>query len=87
MNILPANEYIEEYKKCNGQKPSWYVRYFVRGFYCPNNKEIYINKDAIYINKWDYMLLLEHEKGHEEGKGHTLIGVMNPYMLTRYLTS
>jgi hypothetical protein len=87
MKILSSSTYLQEYKNCNGQKPLWYVKHFVRGFFCPNNNEIYINKDAIYINKRDYELLIKHEKGHKEGKEHTIFGIMSPNSLIRYLTS
>ena len=49
--------------------------------------DVYINKDALYLDQRDRQLLLEHELGHIEGKGHTKTGVMAPYGLVRWLTS
>lgn len=58
---------------------------YPRGFATGN--DIYINEDGFYINERDKELLIQHELGHIEGKGHTFFGVMSPYGLIRYLTS
>lgn len=87
MIILSGKEYKEIYNKSPG-KPPWYLRYFgiyPRGFYYDN--EIYINKDAFFIDNRDYELVKSHEAGHAQGKEHTVFGVMSPYSVIRYITA
>jgi hypothetical protein len=70
----------EEYDKITD--PHWWGR--TRGW--TDGKDIYINKDAFYINDRDRSLLLQHEIGHIEGMEHQLFGVMSPYGLIRWLS-
>lgn len=66
-----------------GGKRHWYG--YPRAFVM--NNEIYLNQDAFYLDRRDYDLVVAHEKGHLEGKEHTLLGVMCPYGLVRYLST
>lgn len=75
-----------EYEKCceeNGITHHWYG--YPRGW--TDLKDIYINKDAFYINDRDRKLLLYHEEGHIAGKNHTLLGLMSAYGLIRFFTT
>lgn len=50
-------------------------------------KNIYVNRDAFYINGRDMELLIAHEWGHINGREHTPAGLMSAYGLVRYLTT
>jgi len=64
----------------------WYsFIYLPRGW--TDGKDIYVNLGAFYIDDRDFRLLIQHEIGHNEGKKHTLFGLMSPYGLVRYLTT
>lgn len=100
MKVLNRNSFLEAYRTCGGAKSSWYVKYFLRGFWCPRDKEICINDNGIFFNEKDKKLLIQHEKGHLNSKlhepsttekilgdDHTWVGVMCPWGVLRYLTS
>lgn len=82
---LPREEFLQKYRALGGQKPAWYVKYLLRGF--TDMKDIYVNKDGIFLGKRDYDLVIAHEQGHIDGKEHTLFGVMSGYGLIRLLTA
>ena len=71
----------EDYNKTI--KPHWWGR--ARAW--TDGVDVYINKDAFYIDQRDRQLILEHELEHINGKNHTNFGVMSPYGLVRWLTS
>ena len=79
---LGREEFIRIYLDAGGKK-KWYG--YPRGYEW--KKEIYINKDAFYLNKRDYRLLIDHEQGHVDGKKHTIFGLMSQYAVIRYLTT
>lgn len=79
---LGEEEYIEIYLRAGGNR-NWYG--YPRGFAWQH--EIYINRDAFFLGERDKRLLIEHEQGHLDGKGHTWFGVMSPWGLVRYLTA
>lgn len=61
----------------------WYG--YPRGW--TNLKDIFINKDAFFIDRRDMELLIAHEQGHIDGYDHTLTGLMSPYGIVRYFTT
>jgi hypothetical protein len=74
----------QEYKK--ESFTAWYSFIALpRGW--TDGTDIYINEDAFFLDAKDYNLLIAHEQGHIDGKGHTWFGVMSPYGIVRYLTS
>jgi hypothetical protein len=100
MKILNRNSFFEAYRACGGAKPLWYVKYLLRGFWCPRDKEIYVNDDGLFFNEKDKKLLIQHEEGHLNSKphepslteqilgdDHTWVGVMCPWGVLRYITS
>ena len=82
---LPREEFLQKYRDSGGKKPAWYVKYLLRAF--TDMKDIYVNKDGIFLGKRDYDLVIAHEQGHIYGKEHTLFGVMSGYGLIRLLTA
>lgn len=82
MHILSEREYIEAYLRTGGK---WHWYGYPRGFV--TGGEIYINKDAFFLDDRDYLLLIRHEEGHIAGKEHTWFGVMSDNGLIRYLTT
>lgn len=100
MKILNGNLFLEAYRACGGAKPSWYVQFILRGFWCPGDNEIYVNNTGIFFNEKDKKLLIQHEEGHLNSKpheqsftekilgdDHTWFGVMCPWGVLRYITS
>ena len=82
---LPREQFLQKYREKGGEKPAWYVKYLLRAF--TDMKDIYVNKDGIFLGKRDYDLVIAHEQGHLDGKEHTLFGVMSGYGLIRLLTA
>ena len=82
---LPREQFLLKYRELGGQKPAWYVKYLLRAF--TDRVEIFVNNDGIFLNKRDYDLVIAHEEGHIQGKGHTLFGVMSAYGIIRLLTA
>ena len=82
---LPREQFLQKYREKGGKKPEWYVKYLLRAF--TDMKDIYVNKDGIFLGKRDYDLVIAHEQGHLDGKEHTLFGVMSGYGLIRLLTA
>ncbi|MGB8215998.1 MAG: hypothetical protein WCE94_01745 [Candidatus Methanoperedens sp.] len=100
MKVLNRNSFLEAYRTCGGAKPWWYVKYLLRGFWCPRDAEIYVNDNGIFLSEKDKQLLIQHEEGHLNSKphelslsekilgdDHTWVGVMCPWGVLRYLTS
>ena len=82
---LPRDKFFLKYRESGGKKPSWYIKYLLRGF--TDMKDVFVNHDGIFLGKRDYDLVIAHEQGHIEGKEHTLFGVMSAYGLVRLLTA
>lgn len=100
MKVLNRNSFLDAYRAYGSAKPSLYVKYMLRGFLCPNDKEIYVNDDGIFFNEKDKQLLIQHEEGHLNSKlnepsltekilgdDHTWVGVMCPWGVLRSITS
>ena len=66
---LPREQFLLKYRESGGQKPAWYVKYFLRAF--TDMVDIFVNKDGIFLGKRDYDLVIAHEEGHIQGKEHT----------------
>ena len=95
MITLRESEYIEKFLGARGKKHLWG---YPRGFKW--NNEIYINKDAFFLDDRDKKLLIAHETVHLNSKphpftlvekylggDHTLTGLMSPWGPIRYLTT
>src|SRR5574341_1501363 len=82
---LPREQFLLKYREIGGKKPTWKVKYLLRGF--TDMKDIYVNENAIFLNEKDKDLHIAYLQGHIEGKEHTLFGVMSPYPLIRLTTT
>jgi hypothetical protein len=82
---LPKEKFLQKYREFGGKKPAWRVKYSLRIF--TDMSDIYVNQEAVFLNKKDYILSIAHTQGHIEGKGHTLFGVMSPFGFLRLTTT
>lgn len=49
--------------------------------------EVYLNAEGVYAGRRDYQLVLDHEVGHIEGRGHEPAGLMSDNGFVRGLTT
>lgn len=82
---LPKEKFLQKYRESGGKNPAWRVKYNLRVF--TDMSDIYVNQDAVYLGKKDYILSLAHAQGHIEGKEHTLFGIMSPFPFLRLTTT